>query len=256
MRTLLFVLHLEGIRLLGVTNRKGVFFMPSDAITPTQHTRSLYNTKSLVTMAMLTALAYAVMAVCKVIPPIGGFLSLDLKDTVIAIGGFLYGPLAALLMSVAVSFLEFLTVSDTGWIGLLMNIIATAGFVCPAVYLYRRKHKTSAAVVGLITGIVCLTVLMVLWNYIMTPIFWGMPREAVVDMLVPLIIPFNLVKGGMNMAATLLLYKPVVTALRRANLIPASEHSQPRRSSAGYLLFSLALMATFVLLALVLMDVI
>ena len=89
-----------------------------------------------------------------------------------------------------------------------------------------------------------------------TPIYQGLPREAVAAMLVPVFLPFNLVKGGMNMATTLLLYKPVVTALRRANLIPASEHSQPRRSSAGYLLFSLALMATFVLLALVLMDVI
>ena len=108
------------------------------------------------------------------------------------------------------------------------------------------------AILGLGLGVLMLTGVMLLWNYLITPIYQGLPREAVAAMLVPVFLPFNLVKGGMNMAATLLLYKPVVTALRRANLIPASEHSQPRRSSAG----SLALKATFVQLALVLMDVI
>ena len=63
---------------------------------------SLSNTKTIATLGMLTALAYAVMAMCKVIPPIGGFLSFDLKDTVMAIGGFLFGPAAAIAMAVLV----------------------------------------------------------------------------------------------------------------------------------------------------------
>lgn len=232
--------------------------MSSDTMNPSHPPRALYSTKSLVTMAMLTALAYAVMAVCKVIPPIGGFLSLDLKDTVIAIGGFLYGPLAALLMSVVVAFLEFLTVSDTGWIGLLMNIISTAGFVCPAVYLYRRRHKTSAAVAGLLTGIVCLTVLMVLWNYIMTPIFWGMPRESVVDILVPLIIPFNLVKGILNSALIMLLYPPVSTALRKVQLVPVRP-PKPGEGAAKFsyvpTVISAVVLVTGVLMAMAMMGI-
>ena len=58
------------------------------------------------------------------------------------------------------------------------------------------------------------------------------------------------------MALILVLYKPVVTALRKARLVPESQvSSQPRKLGAGYLLFSLALLATFVTIALVLMGI-
>ena len=188
-----------------------------------QNPSSLANIKTLVTLGMLTALAYAVMAVCKVIPAVGGFLSFDLKDTVMAIGGFLFGPAAALAMAIVVPFIEFLTVSDTGWYGLLMNIIATSIFVLPAVILYRRKHKTSAAILGLVVGVVCLTLGMMLWNYIITPLYFGMPRASVVDMM-PMITAFNLVKGTCNAALIMLVYPPVSAALRRAGLVAPSRH--------------------------------
>ena len=69
--------------------------------------------------------------------------------------------------------------------------------------------------------------MLLLWHYLVTPIYQKVPREAIVDMLLPVVLPFNAVKGGMNLAATLLLYKPVVTALRRAKIIPESAHAAP-----------------------------
>ena len=53
---------------------------------------------------------------------------------------------------------------------------------------------------------------------------------------------------------TLILYKPVVTALRKARLAPERESAAQSgdRFDAGFLLFSLALLATFALLVLVL----
>lgn len=184
--------------------------------------RSTFDVKTLVTIAMLTALAYAVMAVCKVIPPVMGFLSFDLKDTVMAIGGFLFGPLAALCMAVIVPLIEFITVSDTGPYGLIMNIFATALFVIPAVYIYRRKHKTSGAVIGLAVGTVCLLAGMLCWNYIITPLYYNMERSLVMAML-PTIAAFNAVKGVLNAALIMLLYPPVSTALRRVGLVAPSK---------------------------------
>ena len=99
---------------------------------------------------------------------------------------------------------------------------------------------------------------MLLWNYLITPIYMGMDREEiVVPMLIPVFLPFNLVKGGLNMALILLLYKPVVTALRKARLVPESHAPVEGKGklSAGFLLFSLALLATFVVLALVLLGI-
>lgn len=183
-----------------------------------------FDTRAITTLGLLTALAYAAMAACKVIPAIGGFLSFDLKDTVMAIGGFLFGPLAALCMAIIVPLIELITVSHTGPYGLIMNIVATCLFVLPAVILYRRRHDTKHAVIGLVTGTVCLTIGMVAWNYIITPMYLNMPRAAVLD-LMPMIIGFNIVKGVCNAALIMLLYPPVSTALRRAHLVAPSKYS-------------------------------
>lgn len=221
---------------------------------------SLSNVRTMAALGMLTALAYAVMAACKIIPPIAGFLSLDVKDTVIAIGGFLFGPMAALVMSVLVPFLEFLTVSDTGWYGLIMNILATAVFVCPTVYFYRRRHKTSAAVLGLIIGVACLTVVMILWNFIITPLYFGMPRQAVMDMMLFPIIPFNLVKGILNSALIMILYPPVASALRKAGLAAPSHAvaaggAKPKFNYAPTAISALVLL-TAILLVLAMLGII
>ena len=103
-----------------------------------------------------------------------------------------------------------------------------------------------------------LTIVMMLWNYLITPLYMGVPREMVAGMMLSVFLPFNVVKGGLNMALILLLYKPVVTALRKAKLVPESHSPQPaaRKLNAGFLLFSLALLATFVTFALVLMGII
>ncbi len=186
--------------------------------------KSKFSTRSITTLGLLTALAYATMVMCKVIPPVLGILSFDLKDTVMAIGGFLFGPLAALCMAILVPLIELITVSDTGPYGLIMNIVATCLFVLPAVVIYRRKRDTKHAVMGLVIGVICLTAGMMAWNYIITPMYFKMPRSAVLDMM-PVITAFNLVKGLCNSALTMLLYPPVSTALRRARLAPPSAHS-------------------------------
>ena len=59
---------------------------------------------------------------------------------------------------------------------------------------------------------------MLVWNYIVDPIYFQMPREAVVAML-PAIGLFNVIKSGLNMAVTLFLYKPIVTILRNTNFV-------------------------------------
>ena len=186
------------------------------------------DTKKLATLAMLTALAYVVMYLSKLMPSVNGFLDFDFKDVVLCIGGFVYGPIAALMMIVIVCVLEMVTVSHTDIIGCIMNIVATASFVCTACAIYKRKHTMKGAIAGLASAVVVLVVVMLAWNYFLTPIYQQIPREAVADMLPTVFLPFNAVKGGLNMTATLLVYKPVVDALRRAKLIPEStSHAAP-----------------------------
>ena len=71
-----------------------------------------------------------------------------------------------------------------------------------------------------------MTGIMLLWNAFLTPLYTGAPREAVISMLVPLFLPFNAIKGGLNAAITLLVYKPLIRALRAAKLLPAPDGGQ------------------------------
>ena len=216
------------------------------------------STKTITSVAMLTGVAYIVMLCSKLLPSVNGFLDFDFKDVVICIGGFTYGPTVAALISVLVAFIELITISGTGPIGFLMNALATCSFCCTASIIYKKRHTKAGAVWGLALGVVCLVAVMLLWNYLITPIYQNVPRDVVAAMLPTVFFPFNLAKGGMNMAATLLLYKPIVTALRKAGLAPPSTGSQGsgKRFSAGFILFSLALLGTFVTLALVLLKII
>ena len=219
---------------------------------------SRMSTKTITSVAMLTGIAYVVMLCSKLLPSVNGYLDFDFKDVVICIGGFTYGPTVAAFISVLVAFIELITISGTGPIGFIMNALATCSFCCTASLIYKKRHTKGGAIWGLSIGVVRLVTVMLLWNYLITPIYQNVPRDVVVKMLPTVFFPFNLAKGGMNMAATLLLYKPIVTALRKAGLAPPSTGSQggTRRFSAGFVLFALALLATFVTLALVLYGVI
>lgn len=221
--------------------------------------RSRMNVKTMTSLAMLTAISYVVMLLSKMLPQVAGFLQLDLKDTVICIGGFVFGPLAAAIISIVVAVVEMFTYSDTGPIGCIMNMLATGAFCCTASFVYKKFHTRKGAVIGLGLGVVVLTAVMLLWNYLITPLYMtNIERKDIVPMLTSIFLPFNLVKGGLNMALILILYKPVVTALRHVHLIPETyaPAQTDRRLNSGFMLFAFTLLATFVAIALVLTGVI
>ncbi len=77
-------------------------------------------------------------------------------------------------------------------------------------------------------------------------------------MLIPVFLPFNMLKAGLNAAMTILLYKPIVVGLRRTGFLPPSTAAggAKRSVNTGALLFGILLLATSVLLLLVFMGII
>ena len=214
---------------------------------------SRFSTRYMAAVAMFAALSFVAVLLAKVIPNVAGFLSYEPKDAVIVIAGLLYGPLTSVLISVIVSFIEMLTISTTGPYGFLMNVVSTCAFAAPAAWFYQKNRTQKGAVIGLVIGILTRVAAMLLWTYIITPFYMGVPRETVAGMLMSVFLPFNLVKGGINAALTLLLYKPVVSALRKAGL--AKPSSSKGSFSFGFTLFALAVLVTFVLLFLTMIGV-
>ena len=212
------------------------------------------NTRKLTTVAMLCAISYIVMAIGRV--PIVLFLKYEPKDVIITIGGFIFGPLTAVFISVIVSLFEMITVSGTGIIGCIMNIISSCVFAGTAAFIYKKNRNLKGAVIGLISAVILTTGVMLLWNYFITPIYMGYPREAVAELLLPVFLPFNLLKGTLNLAFTLLIYKPVVKALRRANLVEASVNSYESSKNWGVILISLLILVSCGLYILVIKGII
>ncbi|TGY64893.1 ECF transporter S component [Dubosiella muris] len=201
-------------------------------------------TKKITTIGLLCAMAMVLnLLVSFPLVPAVSFLKFDPKDIIIVIGGFIYGPLTSFVISAICSVLELLFRGGT-ILDVLMNVIASCTFACTAAFIYKKVHTKNGAVLGLIAGTICCTLSMVLWNYIITPIYFGMPREAVVGMLLPGIVPFNLLKCGINAGITLFVYKPIVTALRHSGLVKESESVSTGKSMAvvgGFMVVSVLL---------------
>ena len=203
------------------------------------------------TLAILSALAYIVMVLIKI--PVVLFLSYEPKDVIIAIGGFLYGPLSALVMSVVVALVEMVTVSTTGIYGAIMNALSSITFACTAAFVYKKWRKLPGAATGLVCGIVITVPVMLLWNYLIVPLYSpNISREAIIPMLTSIFLPFNLLKYGLSAAITMLLYKPVRIALNKSNLLPVSsaQGAKTARFNIGAVLISALIIVTCVLLIL------
>lgn len=214
--------------------------MPEERIGNSQR----WDTKKLTVLAMLTALAF-IVALVQI--PTGLFiLRYEAKDVIITIGGFIYGPLAVIAMSVVLSLIEMVTVSDTGWFGFVMNVIATCTFACTAAFVYSKWRTLTGAAIGLVAGIAVNVPVMLLWNYLIVPLFTPhISREVVMGMLIPVFLPFNLIKGALNAAMIMMLYKPIKTALESSRLLPKSDESGKKGAKVN---IGVILVCIFVLL--------
>ncbi|NLK36937.1 MAG: ECF transporter S component [Epulopiscium sp.] len=183
------------------------------------NTKRKISTKQLVVMAMLAAISIVFVTVIHFpLFPAAPFLEYDPADIPILIGTFIYGPVAGFILTVVVSLIQGTTVSaGSGIIGIIMHIIATGSCTLIAGTIY-FKHKTrKSAVVALAVGAFTMTLAMVMMNLILTPLFMGAPMSVVLQMMVPIIIPFNLLKSGINCVVTFALYKSISHIIKKEN---------------------------------------
>ena len=208
--------------------------------------------KKLVTLAMFAAMAYILVFFVRI--PVVLFLKYEPKDVAITVSGFLFDPLSAFLVSLVVSLVEMVSISDTGIIGAIMNLLSTCSFACTAAFIYKRKRSLSGAIWGLAIGSVVMVAVMLLWNWLITPMYMGVSRDAVEALLLPAFLPFNVLKAALNSALTMALYKPLVTGLRKVGLL---EHRPEVKSGSkvGVYLFVGPLLITCTLLFLALRGI-
>ncbi len=192
-------------------------------------TKSFERINRLVLASAFAAIAY----LCMFLLPIKvGFLTLDIKDSVIAVGALYLGPAVGILISAVVAFVEMVTVSQTGIYGFFMNFLGSAVFSATVSFFYTRQKSLKRALLGLICSIVAMTAVMIAFNLIVTPVYLGQPRQAIIDMILPLLLPFNLGKGILNAALTMLLYKPISIALGHTSFSQHVSSAAPKKKNS------------------------
>jgi len=189
--------------------------------------KRLNKTRTLTTLSVLTALSIILMLFIRFpIFPAAPYLEFEPMDIPILIAGFAYGPVAGLAVTLVSSLIQGLTVSSAvgGWVGVLMHFIASGTFVTVASLIYRKKRDMAGAAIGLAAGVIAMAAIMVPANLVITPAFYGTPVEVVKSMLIPVIIPFNLIKAGINAAVTLVIYKPIKRFLIKEYAAPKQKN--------------------------------
>ena len=192
-----------------------------------QRTKAHYSTRSLTRLSLLSVIAFLLMYVefplAFIAPP---FIKIDLSDMPALIGGFAMGPVAGITIELVKCILTFFVRgTTTGGVGELSNFIVGALFVGLSAKFYSKHRTYRGAVVGLLMGVIGMTLVATLSNYFVVFPLYGkiMPMEAIInmgravtprvkslwDLMVYCIVPFNLVKGLIVSAATLALYKRV-----------------------------------------------
>ncbi len=141
--------------------------------------------------------------------PSASYLLYRPGDIPLLVLSFKFGPGTALGAAAIVAVLFALITGQGGPWGMLMYFLACGTFIGVAGWIYQKNRTRQGAFLGLVTGLFVMTGVMVLANLVVTPLYLGVSRNVVFGMILPVIMPFNLLKGALNAAVTLLLYKKV-----------------------------------------------
>ena len=218
--------------------KKGDFFMS----TVLSRKDSAQKFKKLIVAAVFCALAFASMFIIRINVM---FLTFDAKDAVVTIAGLLLGPIYSLVISVSVAVIESITLGDTGFWGLLMDVLSTAVFSCTCALIYKYKKNIKGAIVGLVSSVFAMTAFMILFNLFIVPLYTpGYTTAAVAKMVPTIFLPFNFTKAMLNAALVLILYKPASTALKATKVLASKSSAEEIRNTTNRnLKFSLVVTA-------------
>ena len=164
---------------------------------------------------MFAALAFAVSYLEFPIFPAASFLQMDFSCVFVLLGGFMFGPVAAVIISGVKECLRLFT-TGTGGVGELANFIVTFSFVIVPTLVYRFRKGLPLVVLTLAVGCFLQVGVGLLTNrYINFPLFMGAGAAETFSQLWWYVLLFNLIKGVAISLVTVLLYKRISWLLNK-----------------------------------------
>lgn len=188
---------------------------------------------NLVKIGVLGGLATVLMLFQTPLPFAPPFYQMDLSELPVIIGGLAMGPVAGVLIELIKVLLNFvINGTITMGVGEMSNFIIGCAFVVPASVIYKKSHSKKGAACGLIVGVGVMTVIGAISNaFVVLPAysyFMHIDMSVLINMgtkvnpmidgvwafILFAVVPFNLLKGVLITALTLLIYKKVRVILR------------------------------------------
>lgn len=197
--------------------------------------KETWNTKTMVKVSVLGVISFILMFFDFPLPWLAPtFMKIDISDLPSLIGAFAIGPMAGVIVQFLKNLLNVLIEgTTTAGVGELANFVVGAIFAFTAGIVYHRKKTFNRAVIGLILGTIAMTIVITLSNYfVMFPLYaklMGLEMQVFIDMgkainknitdlrslMLLSVVPFNLLKGILETAITLLIYKRVSPILKK-----------------------------------------
>ena len=183
--------------------------------------------QKMVSIAMLAAIGTVLQFVAFPIMPAFSFLKIDFSDIPILLGMFLYGPLAGVITAFVRSLLHlFLTgLAPQNMVGDFASFLASSILTLPIFYFFgKKKNIRTNRIVGLVSGILALTIFMSIANYfVITPVYlqlYGVTTQqflgtSLASYVAIGIVPFNLMKGLLVSGVFLVLHAKLLPWLSK-----------------------------------------
>lgn len=171
-----------------------------------------------INIGVLSSISIVLMLFNFPLPPFPSFLQVDFSDVPALLAAMTMGPVAGILVELLKNILDWLlSGSMTGVpVGHLANFTTGVLFIIPVYFFYSKIQSGKGLIIGLLAGTVSMAVGMSLLNYVlflpMYTLFLGMEPvkgDALKDMIVLGILPFNLVKGVIVMIVTMIVFRNI-----------------------------------------------
>ena len=193
--------------------------------------KNLVSTRTITMTALLAAISYVLAFLEFPVPLSPSFARMDLSDLPAMIGAF--GPVTGVMIELIKNILQLLSTS-TGGIGELANFLMGASYVLAAGFIYKYKKTKKMAKWACVISSVVMGIAAAIANYfILLPLFETfMPLEQLIasfgeflsfiktklDVVLFNALPFNILKGLVIGAITMMIYKKLTPILKGETL--------------------------------------
>lgn len=165
--------------------------------------------KQIAAIVLLVLMAMVLSFVEMPVVPGAEWLKYDPSGVISLLATLLYGSWIGVGVAVA-SWIPHLV---TDPLGAFMNIMATVSLILVVGTVYRRRPGLLHAVLGCAAGVVVSTAVSVCLNFVVTPLYASATYEMVAAMVLPALLPFNVLKALANSVLAIVSYRKLASLL-------------------------------------------